>query len=97
MASWAKPGVKCVCIRKSRWISGGTMLPTEFGPKFEEVLTIAVVVAPTEIFGMSLHFVEYPVDLEGNPPVYPVREFKPLVDRDISLFTHHLDDEKADA
>lgn len=72
------------------------MLPTEYGPKFEEVLTIAVVV-DHEVYGPGLHFVEYSEDLEGNPPVYPVREFRPLIDRDISLFAHHLETEKADA
>lgn len=92
MSSWAKPGVKCVCIRPNKWISAATMTATDFGPKLDEVLTIAVVV-PSAFFGPSLHFVEYPVDLVGEAPVYPIRDFRPLVtqDDDVSLFAHHLD------
>lgn len=86
MTSWAKPGVKCVCVvRGGQWYGNLTLNePMERLPAFGEILTItSVAVTPG---GVGLRFEEYP---DARLACH-VDHFRPLVTRtqeqDVELF-----------
>lgn len=102
MSSWAKPGVKCVCVDGSPRDGGRySALPVE-----GRVYTIASVEycvwANGE--GLGVHLAEVrrrPADLDGKVYPYHVSRFRPLITRtqseDVALFRKLLETQGADA
>lgn len=99
MSAWARPGVKCVCI-KDDWLYDVAermgLNPPHRVPMIREVLTVKEVVHIDQFMGSeipggaSLSFHEM-----GHDWGFAVANFKPLItgaqEQDVSLFTHHLD------
>jgi hypothetical protein len=87
MSSWARPGVKCVCIAENgSWVPvGHSVMPAPDFPGFGDVLVIAEVLFGSR--GLSLGFAEFP------DASFSIRCFKPVVELsdDVALFTHHLE------
>jgi hypothetical protein len=107
MSAWAKPGVKCVCIKRSIWVPTGGA-PKQFDntcPVYGGVYTIRT--AKWSSGGIYLRFVEI------VNPIYPYADgpsekqfrlagnFRPLITRtqseDVALFRNLLVTEGADA
>lgn len=85
--SWAKPGVKCVCVNNDGWYRDGT--PFESDVRLNGVYTIVEVITDSRgHVGISLW---------GQPlgEYYNVTQFRPLItksqEQDVALFRHHLD------
>lgn len=88
MGSWAKPGVKCVCV-----VQG------DIGPKRHDVCTVDEVKA--DATGVWLVLSEYGwrhtdtlTTVERRRPLFRVERFRPLVtktqEQDVALFWHLL-------
>ena len=70
MSTWAKPGVKCVCVKRGTWmIDDGSSRP---GPMFGEICTIHAV----ETSGTSIILEGYRTNIG-----YDITRFRPLVTR----------------
>lgn len=86
MTAWAKPGVKCVCVRKTPWrqLMGEPVVAVHH-PEYLGEYTI------TGIYDGEGHTWLF---LSGFPDsqVYHVKNFRPLVPEadDLELFRHHL-------
>lgn len=90
MASWARPGVRCICIADPvRIVNDQGFRPFRRG----EVLSIAS--SRITEFGLVLYFREREPNHWGH-----VDGFRPLVTRsqeqDMGLFRHHLTDAPVD-
>ena len=96
MISWAKPGVKCVCIDASPYESPGH--PPLFGwPIERRVYTVkAVGQFHPHYDGVMLQIAELanPALIDGRDCGWDIRRFRPLITRtqedDVALFRHHL-------
>ena len=94
MTSWAKPGVKCVCVDATRGRVSGLPVPFAFG----DVLTIRQVA-----YDGGLRFVGIPTidPQDGRRTTYAIERFRPLVTRtqsqDLALFTPLLETQGVDA
>ena len=97
MASWARPGVKVVCVNAD---AGTGHKWSGDGPVVGAVYTIrSVFIGPTG--GLSMDFLELrrgqrARERYGDLIGYWVDRFRPLVSQsdDVALFTHHLDTTK---
>lgn len=91
MSSWAKPGVKCVCVKEAHVLVDGGYAPFRKG----DILTISASMV-WHPYGLVLRFVEREDDHWGH-----VDGFRPIVNKtqeqDIALFTHHLEGVGEDA
>lgn len=101
MTTWAKPGVKVVCVSGPR--GGFTMLPVS-QPNIGETYTIrAVRNSPaTGELGFCLEEIWNPISPQwGIEYAFVAVRFRPLVtetqEQDIALFTHHLEGVGEDA
>jgi len=85
MSSWARPGVKCVCIAENgSWFPAGhDSAPQPNFPAFGDVLFIR----ETYVSNGTL-YLEFP-DIDAG---FSARCFKPVIEQvdDLALFTHHL-------
>lgn len=91
MSSWAKPGVKCVCIL-AKW--GARHVPEVRHPVVGDVLTIQEVDFFDGRVGLTFEGL-------GEDDFYAACCFRPLVTRsqehDVALFKHLLETQGADA
>jgi hypothetical protein len=89
--SWARPGVKCVCIKQGAWVGTFTDV-VGVGPSFNE---ICVVVAVARILG------EKYLQLDGFPTYYSASRFRPLItktqEQDVAIFAPLLNTSRVDA
>jgi hypothetical protein len=96
--SWARKGVKVVCIKRGRWT---TMVPGDVAPSFGDLLTIREVFS--EMGEPLLRFVEIENAISrldrdtGLPsePAFHASRFRPLVAKktlaeDVALIKRHL-------
>lgn len=72
-----KPGQQVVCIRWRSFRHSDSKIPapTDFGPKYGEIVTVACYAKPT-----SIRLVEYPLSYTGCPASFAERVFMPLMD-----------------
>jgi hypothetical protein len=86
MSDWAKPGVQCVCLRKTPWINIDTFGQVPHGPAFNEICTIAFVLDDPD-FGIGLSLFGH-CEPDGVPSIYPIFYFRPLVpqETEVALF-----------
>lgn len=94
MSSWAKPGVKCVCIsRHPSW-------DTAIYAGLIETPSIGSIYTVRAVFGGGILLEEivnsFEVETAAAPdgePLFGIFRFVPLVelDDDVALFVHHLD------
>lgn len=91
MSAWAKPGVKCVCIKGGQLNSRGMTLVGSM-PQVQNVYTITEVRYCSRC-GVLLVLAEFP-DV-GNGNGWEATHFRPLItktqEQDVGLFVHHLD------
>lgn len=93
MSAWARPGVKCVCVKKGSW-SGMLSGRAGSGPGYREICTIKSVHTNGEgVTGLRI---------EGYFGVFVANRFRPVVpsktqEQDVAIFRHHLSDEPVDA
>lgn len=87
MSSWARPGVKCVCIAENgSWMPvGHSDTPAPNFPAYGQVFVVSEVLDRPN--GLYLGFVEF---AEAS---FSVRCFEPVAEQadDVALFAHHLD------
>lgn len=84
--TWARVGVKCVCIKRGEWVNRAPSCLEDKRPAYNEVCQV------TEI---EIRNERVMLRLAGYLDLYYVGRFRPLVtrtqDEDVALFTHHLD------
>lgn len=89
MSSWAKPGVKCICVNDGGWVVSSTSEIGTAGPAFGDVVTIRSV--GRDIDGLFLIFHEW----IGPDEEFVAFCFRPLADRtqedDLALFTRLIE------
>jgi len=82
MSAWAKPGVKCVCVKKGPWrgVRNEKVAP---GPTYLEECHIEAI--QERLWGVELK-------LRGHEKWYLVDRFRPLITQadDVALFAHLL-------
>lgn len=87
MSSWAKPGVKCVCITTRR-----SYHPLGWNVAVGQTYTIRSVEV-SDRGEVCIALVEFK-NWFGKGPIWPIWAFRPLVTRDqeqdVALFRHHL-------
>lgn len=95
MSSWAKPGVKCVCIRAFNYPSNRYQLPVK-----GQVYTVRNVEPGEGVYahaGPFIRLVELtnpPHHSDGVEPSFQASFFRPLITKtqedDVAMFRHHL-------
>lgn len=102
MSSWAKPGVKCVCVKSTPWVNyvdrGPSRYPIVF-PTYRQVLTVREV--HNSYGGVGLRFEEIRneplwIDEQGNSSeaMFDAELFRPIIEKteeqDVAKFRHLL-------
>lgn len=90
--AWAKPGVKCVCIKRGEWINGANACIEDKHPYFKEVCEVEYVTEGK--WGVMLK-------LAGYADFYAVYRFRPFItptqEEDLAIFRPLLVTEGVDA
>lgn len=100
MTSWAKPGVKCVCVRGGTPLSDGFNLTGGY-PVTGGIYTVDGV-GRDEMYNQTLlYLVEFPCCqmIRGELRGWDASRFRPLITQsdDVALFKHHLVPQEVEA
>lgn len=104
MSSWARPGVKCVCVDNLHRTRARENPVLVVGRVYEVTKVVSITgntVGPYrhERKGLVLAGVLNPYDVKDG--AFALSRFRPLVtktqEQDVAIFRHHLSDEPIDA
>lgn len=93
--SWARPGVRVVCIREAYIHDDSTRRWAPNTPVHNDIYTIRRVLVGAMGVGFLLREIHNPVGIAGKETGFNIRDFRPAVeplseDEALALFRHHL-------